>query len=98
MSPQEVKKRVLWIGLSVQPPRAGLEMHVQLYHSSSSWAELASSTGGSVGLNTFCYLNLFLVFSSVWYSCMRYAWGTLCLLSFIFCASFWSSEKDSFGR
>jgi hypothetical protein len=85
-SPQEVKKRMLWIGLqvSVQSPRAGLEMHARLYHSSSSWVELASSTGGSVGLNTFCYLNLFLVFSSVCGTAARVMHGVL----FVYCRSF----------
>jgi hypothetical protein len=39
-------------------------------------SELASSTSGSVGSNSFCYLDLFLVFfKRVWYS---YAQSTLC--------------------
>src|SRR5258708_24763557 len=99
MSPQEVKKRVLWIGLSVRLPRAGLVMNVRLY-------SLFALMGGACLLNRWkCKFKHILpsefvpsFFDRVWYSCARYARSTLCLLSFIFCASFWSSEKDSFGR
>ncbi len=46
--------------------------------------EFASSTGGSVSLNIFCYLNLFLAFSTVCGIAARVMHGAL----FVYCRSF----------
>src|SRR5216684_3822677 len=99
ISPQEVKKRALdrtfrptssgWKVLGKCTPEcARAVVFTQQSNSSPSWVELAS-TGGSVGLNTFCYLNLFLVFSSVCGTAARVMHGAL----FVYCRSFLCVER-----